>query len=153
MPTTFGPNKNNPSYIDPFLSTNAPLGYKITCNNFPQGSIICRNGGTTWIVAPSSSEVTRSYNSGFTDAITQANACTSLTSSIGSAWFIPTLSQLQNPGFVCKANWDSFTTVEYWSTSTVGGGCRRTVDFATGSAGIRNVQCVLRLRVFKTITY
>lgn len=156
MPTTFGPNKNNPSYIDPFLSTNTPLGYKITCNNFPQGSIICRNGGTIWIAAPSNSEVTREW-ADRDDAVTQANACSNGGGGLGTAWFVPSSGQLKNPGYICRTNWDSFVATRYWSSST-SSNFPLLVEFnsSSGCAGLSFTAFSnenRRVRAFKTITY
>ena len=51
------------------------------------GNLICKSGGNLWIVAPSSSEVTR-IGTAAGDAVTQATNVTGKT-----GWFLPSISQ------------------------------------------------------------
>jgi hypothetical protein len=46
------------------------------------------------------------------DAVTLAN---SLMGSCG--WFVPSVSQLQNPGSSCRIYWDSYSSTYYWSST------------------------------------
>ena len=73
------------------------------------GFLICMAASNLWIVAPSSTEVTRSWYSR-NDAVTTAQA----NAACGN-WFIPSIAQLQNPGYTCRTNWDSHTGGIYWS--------------------------------------
>lgn len=120
------------------LGCVAPLG----------GTVICRNGGVSWIVAPNTSEVSRTWETR-NDAITKAISCT-----LTTTWFIPSVAQLQNPGFACRTLWDSYAPVFYWSNN-VGSGQRKCgVDLSNGSGNYRYgggfVCCV---RAFRCVTY
>ena len=76
------------------------------------GYLICCSGGTLWIVAPASTEVRRNWfqrNHGANSANANA-AC--------GDWFVPSISQLQNPGYTCRSKWDSWSGTEtYWSNT------------------------------------
>lgn len=74
--------------------------------------ICCGPSTTKWFVAPSCTEVTRSWYSR-ADAVTVANSC------VGSCgWFVPDCSQMKNPGYSCRTYWDSINTVNrYWSNT------------------------------------
>jgi hypothetical protein len=34
-------------------------------------------------------------------------------------WFVPSISQLNNPGFVCRTQWDTFASASYWSSTEI----------------------------------
>ena len=139
MAVIFGPSKSHSSYIG-----NVALGSAYQC-----GRVICKNGGIAWIVAPSCSEVSRTWYSR-NDAVTTALACTAG----ATGWFIPTISQLQNPGYTCRTFWDSFSSADYWSSTESPIGTNACfVNFINGSADIRhktNTSCV---RAFRCVTY
>jgi hypothetical protein len=65
------------------------------------------------------------------DAVTCAN---SLMGSCG--WFVPSVSQLQNPGHACKTYWDSYTSAHYWSSTELTPGHAYFVNF--GENGFTN---------------
>ena len=112
------------------------------------GNTICRTGGgMAWIVAPASSEVSRTWN-GRNDAVTTATNCTSAT-----GWFVPTVGQLQNPGYCCKTYWDSFSYTFYWSSTDAHGNYACNVNFTNGTRsgyGWGYAGCV---RAFRCVTY
>jgi hypothetical protein len=92
------------------LISVSPVG-----TTLPDGSIvICKAGGAAWIVAPSSTQVSTSWNG--TTTLLVGNKCcvcdwpTLNTRLIAcgfnpSDWFVPSCSQVQNPGFVCRVLW------------------------------------------------
>ena len=89
--------------------TIPPLGQ---CNSDTGGYLICCSGGNLWIISQSSTEVRRSWHNR-NDAVTTANA----TNACGD-WFIPSISQLQNPGYACRSKWDSYAGPHaYWSNT------------------------------------
>ena len=111
------------------------------------GHIICKAASTAWIVSPRCAEVSRTWYLR-NDANTLANTCTSCT-----GWFVPTVSQLQNPGYTCRTYWDLFSSTSYWSSTELNAtdGCR--VSFTTGTPanGFKTgVSCV---RAFRCVTY
>jgi hypothetical protein len=90
------------------------------------GFWICKQGlNIAWIVAPSQAEVSRCWSctANANTVAQQVSGCT--------GWFVPTVAQLQNPGYICRNNWDSFSTTEYWTTAAF-----NTVSFTTGVVGL-----------------
>jgi hypothetical protein len=114
------------------------------------GTIVCKQGnGTAWIVAQTPAEVSRSWYCR-DDAVTRAQAITGCT-----GWFVPTSTQLQNPGYVCRTFWESFSAVKYWSSNPLSG--ENTVcyvNFASNTAGSTSSRNVIYcVRAFRCVTY
>ena len=96
-----------------------------------KGFFICCGPSTTkWFVAPACAEVSRGWPSRC-DAITVANSC------LGACgWFVPTCTQLKNPGFTCNVYWDVYgtTDVGYWSLDcSLGSNRAWGINMSTGS--------------------
>ena len=125
------------------VDTTAPLGSR------PKGTggfLICKASSLLWIVAPRCAEVSRFWGDR-DDANTLAKACTSF-----SGWFVPTLSQLQSPGYCCRTYWDSFSCTFYWSNNSyLFCGCG--VNFSTGTAGRQSMFDEERVRAFRRVIY
>ena len=122
-----------------------PQFAQLGCTVLGGGVLICKNGGTAWIIAPSSSDVNRSWDNR-NDAVTTATACTTST-----GWFIPTVSQLQNPGFSCRTHWDQFFAAPqcaYWTGTS---GCF--IMMTCGAANNAPNANVYRVRSFRCVTY
>jgi len=103
-----GPTNWQPQAAEEYRVQVASLGDQMIRG----GYLICRTGGgVAWIVAPESSEVSRSWYSR-NDAVTTATNCT-----LATGWFVPTRAQLQNPGYECRTYWDSYSSDSYWSSS------------------------------------
>ena len=119
------------------------------------GFLICKAGGIGWIVSPISAEVSRSFGS-INDSNTTAQAASGLT-----GWFVPTASQLQNPGYLCRSFWGPspcYSNYCYWSSSTGSGGRGCYVSMVDGVAyfnpfGIGPNQSVMCARAFRCVTY
>jgi hypothetical protein len=135
-----GPSKSHSS----FATYLGDLGSTYQC-----GRVICKNGGIAWIVAPSCSQVSRGWNSRG-DAVTTALACTAG----ATGWFVPTISQLQNPGYVCRTYWDSFSSTFYWSSTEYNATNARVENFTNGGTNVTGTKssffCV---RAFRCVTY
>jgi len=126
--------------------------------------LICKSGGIGWFVAPSSTQVTGQWAGGQYNSTQVGNKCcisewstleTSLTNAgfTPTDWFVPSSSQLNNPGYVCRTNWDSFDAALYWS-STEGdatGACRQ--NFDNGFIFIGTKAYSSRVRAFRCVTY
>ena len=111
------------------------------------GRLICRSSNVAWIVAPSSAEVSRtSYNSG--EAPTRAQQVSGCT-----GWFLPTIGQLQNPGYTCRTYWDSYSSTVYWSGTGYNDFTAWVVNFADGSSGPSGKGSVHCIRAFRCVTY
>ena len=111
-------------------------------------TIICKNGGIAWLVAPISTEVSRSWYSR-EDAVTRAIAVTSLT----TGWFVPTLGQLQNPGYLCRSFWDSYSSTRYWSSTESNANHACYVIFSAGTTSGDAKTCSFCVRAFRCVTY
>jgi hypothetical protein len=134
-------------------------------SSYEGGRLICANLGNFWIVAPSGAEVSRDwYSRG--DANTRAQQVTGST-----GWFVPTCAQLQNPGYVCRTYWDSYSSGNYWS-DTFGGHhtynqftgmsppgrdilrtLGRFVNFTTGTTATTFGGTVCCIRAFRCVSY
>ena len=140
MGLTVGPATWHPSYIG-----NAALGTSIE-----GGFLICRAGGVAWIVSPYSAEVSRTWTLR-TDANTTAQSASGCT-----GWFIPTISQLQNPGYLCRSFWGPspcFSSAGYWSSTEYNATVAGNVYFANGNSYGYNKTGVLCVRAFRCVTY
>ena len=139
------------STLSQFFLSPAPT----EANNTPDGResieggwYICRGPvGTAWIVASLNTEVSRTWYCR-NDATTTANACTGCT-----GWFVPTLSQLQNPGYVCRQYWDSFASTHYWSSTEFNAPSACRVHFFNGIASNRGKAATYCVRAFRCVTY
>jgi len=119
------------------------------------GYLICESAAIRWIIAPSTSQVSRDFSS-VNDANTRAQQVSGCT-----GWFVPTRSQLQNPMYSCISYWDSYSASDYWSSTSVGGFYPVPPDFpnytlfcylnmgngsAAGTQNSGEVKCVRSLR-------
>lgn len=118
------------------------------------GFNICESGGTRWIVAPDSVINVRPATA-FPDAINAAN-----TEAACGDWFIPTLSQLQNPGRECKQYWQTEPTGLYYSNTNTtdnfiqnhGGGCM-CLNMDNGSTATCFVSNTAHVAPFRCLSY
>ena len=116
------------------------------------GYLICCSSGNLWIVAPSSSEVTRNwYNRA--DANTRAQQVSGC-----SGWFIPSCGQLQNPGYTCRTYWDTYSNAstpgsKYWSNTAFNSLHGWYVRFRHLSVSYTSKPDELRVRAFRCVSY
>jgi len=118
-----------------------PLG-----DPYEGGFLICCASPTRWVVAPNTSEVSRTWYER-NDANTRAQQVSGCT-----GWFVPTVTQLQNPGYTCRTFWDSFSSTSYWSSTEVNSSFACFVDFY-GIARIFNKTYTYCVRAFRCVTY
>jgi hypothetical protein len=111
------------------------------------GHIICKAASTAWIVSPRCAEVSRTWYFR-DDANTLANTCTSCT-----GWFVPTETQLQNPGYTCRQYWDLCVITNYWSSTEVNATSARRMCFSTGALGTNLKNSIFSVRSFRCVTY
>jgi hypothetical protein len=129
--------------IESFVTSNTYLGVRAE-----GGYLICRSASVGWIVAPGSSEVSRNWYCR-DDANTTAQSISGCT-----GWFVPTVSQLQNPGYTCRTFWDSFSSATYWSSTEVNAHRACTVNFNNGNADNSNKgAATCCVRAFRCVTY
>ena len=150
------------------LAISCPLGTTLP----DRSRIICRAGGKAWIVAPETTQVSEPW--GNYTACGNIDNCPSgvsvhcdITSinfpvlynrliSCGfnpSDWFVPSLAQLQNPGYVCRTQWDTFSAENYWSSTEITATDACPVYFGNGSAYSLNKACACCVRAFRCVTY
>jgi len=111
------------------------------------GYLICRTGGgVAWIVAPVSSEVSRNWHSR-NDAVTTATNCT-----LATGWFVPTIGQLQDPGYCCKIYWDLYSSANYWSSSERNG-LSAYMIYSSGYSTDLNKEGGYCVRAFRCVIY
>jgi methionine-rich copper-binding protein CopC len=115
-------------------------------SSYEGGFAICTTGGTAWVVAPSSSEVSRFQTPAISDAPTRAQQVSGCT-----GWFLPTLTQLQNPGYQCRVYWDTYSLTTYWSSTQ--GGRGHYVNMSTGASSNRHATITMCARAFRCVTY
>jgi hypothetical protein len=140
MGLTVGPATWHPTNIG-----NIALGTSIE-----GGFLICKAGGVAWIVSPYSAEVSRTWTLR-TDANTTAQSASGCT-----GWFIPTISQLQNPGYLCRSFWGPspcFSSTSYWSSTESNASCACFVRFGTGISLPTTKTTVYCVRAFRCVTY
>jgi hypothetical protein len=118
-------------------------------DSFGGGTIICQSSGTRWIVAPNTSEVSRTWYCR-NDANTRAQQVSGCT-----GWFVPTCGQLQNPGFTCRTYWDSYSPSLYWSSTELNTYFACFVNMDTGNACSSGIGKAFSLgvRAFRCVTY
>jgi hypothetical protein len=140
------------------LAIACPVG-----TTLPDGSrIICKAGGCSWIVAPSSTQVCQTWNSS-SNTLVGSKPCVcdwpTLCARMISCgfnpadWFVPSSCQLNNPGYICRTRWDCFASATYWSSTEVNAACGFLQYLSTGNFNIcpkTGTRCV---RAFRCVTY
>jgi len=124
-----------------------PLG-----SSYEGGFLICKQlaGSIRWVVSPYSAEVSRNWYLR-EDANTLAQRCSGCT-----GWFVPTLSQLQNPGYCCRSFWGPgpcYSSRIYWSSTEGNAPNACTVHFGNGNADRNDRTHSFCVRAFRCVTY
>jgi hypothetical protein len=127
--------------------------------------IICKAGGTAWIVAPNCTQVNGvawaggQYNStlvGDKCCICEWSALNTLLLNCGfnpCDWFVPNITQLNNPGYLCRTQWDTFASLNYWSSTEVSSTNACSLYFCNGSLGSGTKSLSTCVRAFRCVTY
>ncbi len=88
-------------------------------DSYEGGFLICKASPVRWVVSPYSTEVQRNWFDR-NDANTTAQSVSGCT-----GWFVPTISQLLNPGYCCRSFWGPAPCYTppgfYWSSTEVPG--------------------------------
>jgi hypothetical protein len=125
--------------------------------------IICKSSGIAWIVAPSCTQVNQTWN-GTTSLLVGNKCCICDWSTLQTQlitcgfnpcdWFVPSFTQLQNPGHVCRTQWDTFSTTLYWSSTEFNATNACGVCFYGGFATTSRTKAVgCCVRAFRCVTY
>jgi hypothetical protein len=131
-----------------FTTPYPPLG-----SSYEGGFLICcvQPSRCRWIVSPRSAEVSRSFGSGDSNTLAQqVSGCT--------GWFVPSIAQLQNPGFTCRAFWDSYSNTNYWSSTQQHQDRAYNMSMVNGGVSLGvpdefNLGQIWCVRSFRTVTY
>jgi hypothetical protein len=131
----------------------------------PDGSrIICKAGGTAWIVAPASTQVSMAWAGGqYNSTLVGDKCCISEWSTLQNAliaggfnptdWFVPNITQLSNPGYNCKTQWDSCASNCYWSSTEVNSTNACCLNFINGNPSCGAKSPSVCVRAFRCVTY
>ena len=138
------------------LISTCPVG-----TTLPDGSIIiCKAGGTAWIVAPGSTQVGSTWNGTTTDCVgnkPSVSDWSTLNTQLLNCgfnpcdWFVPSCAQLLNPGYCCRTQWDPSTC--YWSSTECSAAIARLVGFYNGSTSFSSKADANCVRAFRCVTY
>jgi hypothetical protein len=119
-------------------------------DSYEGGFLICKASPLRWVVSPRSAEVSRNWhlrNDANTRAL-QVSGCT--------GWFVPTVSQLQNPGYLCRSFWGPapcFSSTYYWSSTDAPSSNACIVGLFNGGADRGNEVSTYCVRAFRCVTY
>ena len=133
--------------IDTYSFTTASLTLG---SSYEGGYLICGASPLRWVVSPYSAEVSRNWASR-NDANTRAQSVSGCT-----GWFVPTKSQLQNPGYLCRSFWGpspSCSNAPYWAGETASGENSHLVSLSDGGTGGTSINSVFCVRSFRCVTY
>ena len=124
--------------------------------------IICKAGGTAWIVAPNCTQVSSTWNGTTTDCVGD-RCCICAWSTLNTQlincgfnpcdWFVPSLSQLCNPGYCCRSQWDTFSSTIYWSSTECSAAVAYCVSFINGNTCGGSKAIASCVRAFRCVTY
>jgi hypothetical protein len=131
----------------------------------PDGSrIICKAGGTAWIVAPNYTQLASQWAGGQYNSTQVGNKCCicewpALNTRLLQCgfnpcdWFVPSSAQLNNPGFVCRTRWDTFASPSYWSSTEINATNACSQNFNSGLIGSTSKTTTYCVRAFRCVTY
>jgi hypothetical protein len=160
----FGQTRTGRINRDPycFAALNSAVGATLIDGS----KLICKAGGTAWFVAPESTQIGSAWANGQYNFSQLGDKCCisewgtlgSLLSStifnyVATEWFVPSRDQLANPGYLCRTNWDSFCSVNYWSSFEISPNNAGRVCFANGTAGYNSKTTSNCVRAFKCVMY
>jgi hypothetical protein len=141
--------ESNYLQLTPFNSSYTFLSYDCCPRKYSYegGFLICAISNLAWIVAPSSSQVSRTWYLR-NDANTTAQSVSGCT-----GWFVPTRVQLQNPGYTCRKFWDEFVSTNYWSSTEINATNAYGVNVGFGGAFNVTKSTTNCVRAFRCVTY
>jgi hypothetical protein len=164
MAVVAGPTQwwyNSDQYYACFAKCNT-----VGSTTYDGSRLICKAGGVGWFVAPSSTEVLGQWAGGQYNSTQVGNKCciiewSALETALenrsrpidSTKWFVPSITQLNNPGYVCRTQWDSFAAAFYWSSTESNATLAFAQTFGNGAIGPNSKTCSGRVRAFRCVTY
>ncbi len=119
-----------------------PLG-----SSYEGGYLICAASSNLWIVSGINAERGGNWYQR-NNAVATANAQVAC-----GDWFVPTISQLMNPGNACKAYWDDYTGYAYWSNTERHGTEAWRVSMHADCCNSSPKSINLCIRAFRCVSY
>jgi hypothetical protein len=131
----------------------------------PDGSkIISKAGGTAYIVAPACTQVGSAWAGGQYNSTLVGDKCcifewpglNTLLIQRGfnpCDWCVPSIGDLFTFGYVCRANWDTFSFPAYWSSTELVSTDACNVFFDAGIPTTRPKNFSACVRAFRRVTY
>ena len=120
-------------------------------SSYEGGRLICRSTSPSflrWVVSDRSAEVSRTWDCR-NDANTRAQQVSGCT-----GWFVPTVSQLQNPGYCCRFSWPSASFDSHWSSTSFNASNAYLVSWSGGGISFPSLKAFERcVRSFRCVTY
>ena len=119
-------------------------------DSYEGGFLICKASPLRWVVSPYSAQVSRTWYLR-NDANTRAQQVSGCT-----GWFVPTISQLQNPGYCCRSFWGPspcYSPGLYWSSTELNANCACFTVFYNGIAASHTKPDTFAVRAFRCVTY
>jgi hypothetical protein len=120
-------------------------------DSYQGGFLICKASPLRWVVSPYSAEVGRTWYLR-DDAVTRAQQVSGCT-----GWFVPTPSQLQNPGYCCRSFWGPSPCfsipMRYWSSTSRNASHAYIVRFHTNGCDNQAKTHQNCVRAFRCVTY
>ena len=112
------------------------------------GHVICKASSAIWIVSPRQSQVLRTWY-----LINDSNSLAQTYSGC-PGWFVPSLTQLQNPGYACRIYWDSYCGNCFWSSTAASTTNGQSVNFAVSNAAVSVSKSTSQfVRSFRCLSY
>ena len=119
--------------------------------SYEGGFLICKQApNLRWVVSPRSAEVSRTWYCR-NDANTRSQQVSGCT-----GWFVPTVSELKNPGYCCRSFWGPSPCFSpyYWSSTEANATSAWGVDFTNGHCNTCAINHIGRcVRAFRCVTY
>ena len=136
--------------INTYSFTTAEESAPFRGDSYEGGFLICKASPLRWVVSPRSAEVSRTWYLR-EDANTTAQSVSGCT-----GWFVPTVSQLQNPGYCCRSFWGPspcYSSTTYWSSTEFNGHAAWFFGFNAGHAVVYSKSGTRCVRAFRCVTY
>jgi len=126
--------------------------------------IISKAGGTAYIVAPSSTQVSSAWADGQYNSTLVGDKCcicewpgmNTLLIQCGfnpCDWCVPSQTDLFTFGYTCRTNWDTFSATCYWSSTEAGSTISCGVYFGNGNQDPLSKTTTRCVRAFRRVTY
>jgi hypothetical protein len=138
--------------------------FDLSCATRDGSRLICKANGIAWFVAPNCTQVGSTWAGGQYNSTQVGDKCCicewpGLETRLLQCgfnpcdWFVPSISQLNNPGYVCRTQWDTFASALYWSSTEFNATRACLQCFSNGNIGSNAKTCTFCVRPFRCVTY